>query len=200
MTPKRLFDCIDYQLTHFPKDDMFAAKEEGGIWHKYSTKEVQQITDKLAAGLIHLGIRTGDMSIEQRDKIAIIGNNRPEWMFLDLAVQKAGAVLVPVYPTLALPELEFIFNDASVKLVFVSDQALYDKVQQIRSNTPSVQAVYTFDYLQSALYWKDLLSLGTTSDEEMLKSINAKIGYEDLFTIIYTSGTTGDPKGAMLTH
>lgn len=200
MTPKRLFDCIDYQLTHFPKDDMFAAKETGGIWHKYSTKEVQQITDKLAAGLIHLGIRTGDMSIEQRDKIAIIGNNRPEWMFLDLAVQKAGAVLVPVYPTLALPELEFIFNDASVKLVFVSDQALYDKVQQIRSNTPSVQAVYTFDYLQSALYWKDLLSLGTTSDEEMLKSINAKIGYEDLFTIIYTSGTTGTPKGVMLSH
>lgn len=200
MTPTRLFDCIDYQLEHFPKDDMFAAKEQGGIWHKYSTAEVKQITDKLAAGLIHLGIRTGDMSIEQRDKIAIIGNNRPEWMFLDLAVQKAGAVLVPVYPTLALPELEFIFNDASVKLVFVSDQSLYDKVQQIRGNTPTVQAVYTFDYLQPALYWKDLLSLGTDADVAVLNSIRNTISYEDLFTIIYTSGTTGTPKGVMLSH
>ncbi len=200
MNPKRLFDCIDLQLEKFHKEDMFAAKEEGGIWHKYSTADVKEIVDKLAAGLIHLGISGHDMSIERRDKIAIISNNRPEWMFLDLAVQKAGAVLVPIYPTLAVAELEFVLNDAEIKLVFVSDQELYDKVQHMRSKTPTVQAVYTFNNLQPALNWREIMSKATAESLAALASIADKVRYEDLVTIIYTSGTTGTPKGVMLSH
>lgn len=200
MKPTRLFDCIDYQLEKFPKEDMFSAKEEGGIWRKYSTTEVKETVEKLAAGLIHLGISANDMSIERRDKIAIISNNRPEWMFLDLAVQKIGAVLVPVYPTLAIAELEFVLNDAEVKLVFVSDQELYNKVQSIRSSTPTVQAVYTFNFIQQALYWKDLLSTGTEAERSAVAETSARVRYEDMATIIYTSGTTGTPKGVMLSH
>ncbi len=200
MKPTRLFDCIDYQLEKFPKEDMFSAKEEGGIWRKYSTTEVKETVEKLAAGLIHLGISANDLSIERRDKIAIISNNRPEWMFLDLAVQKIGAVLVPVYPTLAIAELEFVLNDAEVKLVFVSDQELYNKVQSIRSSTPTVQAVYTFNFIQQALYWKDLLSTGTEAERSAVAETSARVRYEDLATIIYTSGTTGTPKGVMLSH
>lgn len=200
MNPKRLFDCIDLQLEKFHKEDMFAAKEEGGIWHKYSTADVKDIVDKLAAGLVHLGISGHDMSIERRDKIAIISNNRPEWMFLDLAVQKAGAVLVPIYPTLAVGELEFVLNDAEIKLVFVSDQELYDKVQSIRSKTPTVHAVYTFNNLQPALNWREIMSKATAESLAALKAIADKVGYEDLVTIIYTSGTTGTPKGVMLSH
>lgn len=197
---QRLFDCIDVQLSQFPKEDMFAAKEEGGIWHKYSTKEVKETVDKLAAGLIHMGISGHDMSVEKRDKIAIIANNRPEWLMLDFAVQKIGAVLVPIYPTLAAPELEFVLNDAAVKLVFVSDKELYDKVQSVRSKTPSVHAVFTFDYIQPSLHWKDILSKPTAANFQQLEAAAAKVGYEDLVTIIYTSGTTGTPKGVMLSH
>lgn len=200
MNPTRLFDCIDLQLEKFHKEDMFAAKEEGGIWHKYSTADVKDIVDKLAAGLVHLGISGHDMSIERRDRIAIISNNRPEWMFLDMAVQKAGAILVPIYPTLAVGELEFVLNDAEIKLVFVSDQELYDKVQQIRSKTPSVQAVYTFNNLQPALNWREIMSKATAESLAALTSIAEKVGYEDMVTIIYTSGTTGTPKGVMLSH
>lgn len=200
MEPKRLFDCIEYQLAKFPKEDMFAAKEEGGIWRKYSTAEVQEIVNKLAAGLAHLGISPNDMSIERRDKIAVISANRPEWMFLDLAVQKCGAVLVPIYPTLSINELAFVLNDAEVKLVFTGNEELYQKVQSIRSQAPTIQAVYTFDYIQQALYWKDLLSIGVESDYAQVKKAADSIGYEDLSTIIYTSGTTGTPKGVMLSH
>lgn len=200
MNPKRLFDCIDLQLEKFHKEDMFAAKGEGGIWHKYSTAEVKDIVDRLAAGLFHLGISGHDMSIERRDKVAIISNNRPEWMFLDLAVQKAGAVLVPVYPTLAVGELEFVLNDAEVKLVFVSDQELYDKVQSIRSKTPTVQAVYTFNNLQPALNWREIMNKATADTVAQYVSAAEKVGYEDIVTIIYTSGTTGTPKGVMLSH
>ena len=102
MNPTRLFDCIDYQLEKYPKEDMLAAKEEGGIWRKYSTREVRDIVDKLSAGLIHLNMGPNDMTIEGRDKIAVISTNRPEWLFLDLAVQQIGAVLTPIYPTISI--------------------------------------------------------------------------------------------------
>ena len=199
MTPTRLFDCIDWQLEQFPQEDMFAAKEDGA-WKKYSTKKVKDLVDKLSMGLMHVGIGYQDGSIEGRDKVAVLSNNRPEWLILDMAVQQCGAVLAPIYPTISVNELEFVLNDASVKLVFVSDQELYDKVQSIRSNTPTVQAVYTFNEIQPALHWKDLLRMGTNQEEEQLKQIKAKIDSKELATIIYTSGTTGTPKGVMLSH
>ncbi len=197
---KRLFDCIEVAIQDFPRDDMFAAKEENGVWKKYSTHEVKEIVDKLAAGLIHLGMSAHDMTIESRDKIAVMSNNRPEWLFLDLAVQKTGAILVPLYPTLSLHELEFVLNDAAVKLVFVSDKDLFEKVQSIRSKLPTVQAVFTFNDIQPSLHWKEILNKPNADDFIALNNASAKIGYEDLATIIYTSGTTGVPKGVMLSH
>ena len=199
MTPTRLFDCIDWQLEQFPQEDMFAAKEDG-VWRKYSTKKVKDLVDKLSMGLMHVGIGYQDGTIEGRDKVAVLSNNRPEWLILDMAVQQCGAVLAPIYPTISVNELEFVLNDASVKLVFVSDQDLYDKVQSIRSKTPSVQAVYTFNDIQLALHWKDLLRMGTKEEEEQLKHIKSRIDSKELATIIYTSGTTGVPKGVMLSH
>ena len=199
MTPTRLFDCIDWQLEQFPQEDMFAAKEDG-VWRKYSTKKVKDLVDKLSMGLMHVGIGYQDGTIEGRDKVAVLSNNRPEWLILDMAVQQCGAILTPIYPTISVNELEFVLNDASVKLVFVSDQELFDKVQSIRSKTPSVQAVYTFNDIQPSLHWKDLLRMGTKEEEEQLKNIKAKIDSKELATIIYTSGTTGVPKGVMLSH
>src|ERR1700760_2018811 len=107
MELKRLFDCIDYQLQHFDKPDMLSAKENGA-WRSYSTKEVKKIVDEFSAGLIELGVSANDFTDEGTDKIAIISNNRPEWIFTDLAVQQTGAVLVPLYPTTGANELQFI--------------------------------------------------------------------------------------------
>jgi long-chain acyl-CoA synthetase len=199
MTPTRLFDCIEWQLEKFSKEDMFANKENGE-WRKYSTTEIKNTVDSLSMGLLHAKIGYQDGTIEGRDKIAILSNNRPEWMILDMAVQQTGAVLTPIYPTINVNELEFILNDAAVKLVFVSDEELFNKVQSIRSKTPSVQAVYTFNSIQSALHWKELLHSGTEEDLLQLKAIKANIKPDELATILYTSGTTGFPKGVMLSH
>jgi long-chain acyl-CoA synthetase len=178
---------------------MFAAKENGQ-WRKYSTVEVQDIVNKLATGLLASGLSANDMSLEGRDKVAILSKNRPEWMFLDLAVQKTGAVLVPLYPTIHVTDLEFVLNDAQVKTVFVNDEELFYKVQSVRNKVPSIKEIYSFEHVNGAPHWKELLSLGKQEHYELLSTTSEKINTEDLFTIIYTSGTTGTPKGVMLSH
>lgn len=197
--PKRLFDCIAYHLEGTPLEDMLAGKE-GGQWKKYSTAAVKNIVDQLSAGLLSLGISQGDMTAEGRDKIAILCKNRPEWIFLDLAVQQIGAVLTPIYPTINVNELEFVLNDAQVKLVFVNDEELFHKVLSLKEKVPSLQEIYTFEHVANAKHWKEVTAASTPELIAEIQPIADSIKYEDLATIIYTSGTTGKPKGVMLSH
>lgn len=195
----RIFDAVDYQLARFPKTDMLAAKENGE-WKGYSTAEVKATTDKLSAGLLKLGLSGNDMQIANQDKVALISRNRPEWLMLDMACQQIGAALCPIYPTTNINELEFIFNDASVKYVFVSGQDILDKVNLIRDRVPTLQNVYSFDVLPEVEYWKKLTDDVTKADIVKMEAVKSTIKAEHCATIIYTSGTTGTPKGVMLSH
>ena len=198
MEIKRLFDCIDHQLQHFPQQDMFAAKENG-VWRKYSTAEVAQKVNELSAGLLTLGLSGNNFTPEGSDKIAIISNNRPEWLIADLAAQQLGIIWVPVYPTTNPLELTFILNDASVQYMFASNQELYDKVMFIKDKVPCLKEVYTFDKITGAKHWTSLCN----KDADILSQVQVikkTIPVEQVATFIYTSGTTGTPKGVMLTH
>lgn len=195
----RLFDYIDFQLNKFAKTDMFSGKENGQ-WRHYSTREVKETVNRLSAGLSKLGVSGNDMKIENQDKIALISKNRPEWLMLDLACQQIGAALCPIYPTTNVNELEFIFNDASIKHVFISGQEILDKVLSIRSKVASLQNIYSFDELPNAQYWKNLLEDITSNDLEKIETIKSGIRATHCATVIYTSGTTGTPKGVMLSH
>lgn len=199
LEPKRLFDCIDYNLEKKPLEDMLAGKE-AGQWKKYSTEECKKIIDNLSAGLLSLGIGCGDMTAEGRDKVAILCKNRPEWIMLDLAVQQIGAILVPIYPTININELGFVLNDAQVKMAFVNDEDLYLKIVSLKEKVPSLKEIFTFEHVQNARYWKEVTALSTADGIAAAKKIAATIEYEHLATIIYTSGTTGTPKGVMLSH
>jgi len=197
--PSRLFDVIDWQLKHSPLDDSLAAKENG-LWRKFSTAEVIEKVNALGAGLLSIGIRRNDMSVEKRDKVAILSKNRPEWLFVDMAVQKTGAILVPIYPTINPSELEYVLNDAEVKCIFVNDGDLYEKVQDVRARIPHLQHIYTFEPVEGAPQWTSLLDKATPELREQLHTAAAEVRYEHPATIIYTSGTTGTPKGVMLSH
>lgn len=197
--PRRLFDCLKVQQETGGLQAMLAAKE-AGQWRQYSTAEVVTLVDQLATGLLAMGISCNDMSIEGRDKVAVIARNRPEWVILDLAVQKIGAVLVPVYPTVHVSDLAFVLNDAQVKALFVNGEELFRKVQTVLPQTPSLKEVFSFDQASCCRHWKDLLALGKQEHYQQLTTVSERINTEDLFTIIYTSGTTSTPKGVMLSH
>ncbi len=195
----RLFDGIQHQLEKFPKLDALNAKNKGS-WRHYSTLEIQQTVNKLSAGLLKLGVSGNDYTPEGADKIAIMSNNRPEWVFTDLAVQQTGAILTPIYPTTNPKELEFILNDANVRYIFVSNKEMLDKVRSIRAGVPSLLNIYTFDEIEDAEHWTNVTALSTEPLLRQVEEIKEKIPQDHLATIIYTSGTTGTPKGVMLSH
>jgi long-chain acyl-CoA synthetase len=198
MECKRLFDCIQHQLTHFPKEDMLCAKENGS-WRKYSTEEIAQNVNELSAGLLSLGLSANNFTPEGSDKIAVISTNRPEWLIGDLAAQQIGVIWVPVYPTTNPIELAFILKDASVQYMFVSNKELYDKVMSIKHEVECLKEVYTFDKIAGVKHWTELKSKDANKLAEV-EAIKKTVPVDQVATFIYTSGTTGTPKGVMLTH
>ncbi|SDD13572.1 AMP-dependent synthetase/ligase [Niabella drilacis] len=193
----RLFDAIPHQLKQFPKPDMLNAKING-TWKSFSTEEVGSTVNQLSLGLIAKGVSGKDLSAEESDKIAIISQNRPEWVFTDLAVQQTGAILIPIYPTTNPHELEFILNESQAKFIFVSNQELLEKVRSIKSDF--LQGIYTFDRVEGAPHYSELFVPLTEASEAQLAAVKATISPRHTATIIYTSGTTGTPKGVMLSH
>jgi long-chain acyl-CoA synthetase len=140
------------------------------------------------------------MTVERQDKIALISKNRPEWLILDMACQQTGALLCPIYPTTNVNELEFIFNDAGIKIAFISGDDILSKVNSIKDKVPTLEKIYSFDEMKGVVYWKNILDLATPGYFEKLEAVKKTILPDHCATIIYTSGTTGFPKGVMLSH
>ncbi|WP_126245632.1 AMP-dependent synthetase/ligase [Chitinophaga rhizosphaerae] len=197
--PNRLFDVLAHQLEHFPKPDMLAAKVEGA-WKTYATADVAALTARFAAGFLQLGVGGKPPGPEDQHKIAIISANRPEWILTDLACQQAGAVLVPIYPTISATELVFILNDSGAKLLFVDNAEMYDKVKILRDQIPQLTDIFSFDRIPGVRHWMDVPAAATPESEARLPEVRNAVSPGTLATIIYTSGTTGTPKGVMLTH
>jgi long-chain acyl-CoA synthetase len=192
MNITRLFDIPQFQKDNYPKSDAICAKENGA-WRKYSIDECIQIINQVSHAFINYGLK-------KDDKISIISNNRAEWNFIDYGAMQAGIINVPVYPTSSQDDYEFIFNDAEVKMVFVSSEELFQKVKNVKPKIASILEVYTFNKVNDAKHWTEFFKIGEKQDEIALDKIKSSIVEDHLATIIYTSGTTGFPKGVMLTH
>lgn len=191
----RIFDIVANRTQQGPSTGMLAAKEKG-TWRTYSSKEVWDTANKVAGGLLSLGIANSIQEPEQLEKIAIVSPNRPEWIMADIGVQLTGAVLTPIYPTVSPHDMQFILNDAGVRILFIANRELYERFKDAFAQVPSLKFIYSFDEVPGVASWKELINKNLPADENIMKQIKP----ETLATIIYTSGTTGDPKGVMLSH
>lgn len=192
MKPTRLFDIPYHQLRNFPKDDAFTMKIDG-VWTKTSTQEFINKSQQLAKGLIALGVQPGD-------RVGLISPNRLEWNIVDIAIQQAGAIVVPIYPTISSSDYEFIFTDAHIKVCFISGSDLCEKVGPLRDSLSFLEHLYSFDSISFCEHWSKVNDLAKDEQNDELKNRMDAVKPEDLVSLIYTSGTTGKPKGVMLTH
>ena len=192
ITAERLFEVPDHQLKNYPNSSMFVTKT-AGIWVPISTSDFIDRTMNVARGLVSMGIQAGD-------RVAVASSNRLEWNILDIAVQKTGAILVPLYPNISENDYRFILNDCAAKICIVSNQELADKISNIRADVPSLEHLFSFDKLESVPHWSFIEEQRTHTEEELVLERMKHVKNEDLVTIIYTSGTTGNPKGVMLSH
>jgi long-chain acyl-CoA synthetase len=151
------------------------------------------IIHETALGLLALKIKAGD-------KVAIISGNRPEWNFIDFAIQIIGAVSVPMYPTITVEDYAFIFENAEVGFIFVEGEDLYLKSKEASKGNKKIKEIYTFDPVEGASMWTEVKEMGEGKDRSVLQPLMDAVKPSDLLTLIYTSGTTGRPKGVMLTH
>lgn len=194
-----LIDILPYQLQYYPQEDALAAKKGpepdswSGEWMQYSTVQCIEYVNMVSKGLLELGVAPND-------RIAIISENRPEWLIVDNGLLQMGAVNVPLFPTVTAEECRFILDDAQVKLAFVSNEGLYKKIASVWDQLPALKWVFAFDQVNDVPHWNDLLEKGRNRNLNELVALRKRVQPQELATIIYTSGTTGDPRGVMLTH
>ena len=187
----RVFDLLKYSLEQ-PKQE-FVNGKINGKWVNYSTAEFCDAVDHLSRGLIKTGVIKGA-------RVAVMSHNRPEWNITDFAINQIGAYQIPLYPTLAEHDIQFILKDAEVSVIFVADQDLFEKVKPcVEEVNPEIK-IYSFSEVKGVDHWKVLTDLGKTAIDINLDEYREKVEPEDILTLIYTSGTTGTPKGVMLTH
>ncbi len=191
--PTRLFDFPYYQLENFALDVMVSSKV-GGKWKTYSTKEFINNMNLISKGLLKLGVQPGE-------KVALIShNNRCEWNIMDHGILQIGAIDVPIYPTMTEKDYKYVLNHSEASYCFVSNEDLYNKVSQIKGEVPSLKGIYTFEEVEGAPNWSEILKLGEGGDQQKVEELKEQVREDHLATIIYTSGTTGLPKGVMLSH
>ncbi|MBP6660827.1 MAG: long-chain fatty acid--CoA ligase [Chitinophagales bacterium] len=193
MEVRRLFDVLHYQKATHPQAVALATMKNGDWW-KIGTDDLIRMSNNMSLGLLKLGIQKGD-------KVAVVtSSNRTEWNICDQGIGQIGGINVPLYPTISENDYEYILNHAEAKICIVSDAKLYAKVKNLVSKVASLQDVYTFEQVEGAKNYEEIMKLGEGGDVAQITAISDTIDPNSLATLIYTSGTTGVPKGVMLSH
>ena len=197
---KTLLDILITNLRERPTQPSF--------WVKDNT-QFQPITiSEMAERIVSFSLGLESLGVVSGDHVAIVSNNRPEWVISDFAVMGIGACLVPVYPTLSDSEIAFILNDSRAKVVIVETESHLEKVLSIKAQCAQLTHIVLIANcggtvpngvrLFSAV---ELIGQGyNASQRQSIRDGWAEISPEQLATIVYTSGTTRNPKGVCLSH
>ncbi len=198
-----LADLPFHVLGRHPKSNLVARCRSGEIVGQSNKEVFEQIRD-VSLGLSALGMSPGD-------RVALMSESRPEWLITDLAIVTAGAVTVPIYPTLTAAQARRILEDCGARLAVVSTRLQLEKIQEIRHQLPQLEAVVVMEAsaaggspsvvpLDAVAARGHARMVGEWGTAKEFQDRARAVRPEQLATIIYTSGTTGEPKGVMLSH
>lgn len=210
---KTIPQLIRYVVQHIhPPTHPFLLYRGAKQYEPISYAEALEKSDAISSWLLDMGIRKGD-------RLGLLIENSPEYVYFDQGLQQIGAVNVSVYPTLPERDTAYILNDSGVRTLLVGNPFLLRKVLKIAADCPALRYIIpAFPNFDPAAYEKGLtgaaenkvmlsleevISRGRDAYEQYQDEINARreaVKEDDLASLIYTSGTTGIPKGTMLTH
>jgi len=184
-------------LQNYEKPDQILFKENG----RYVPISSREFYDRIR--FISLGLRGLDFA--PGDKLAILAENRPDWVMTDFAALAAGGVTVPIYPTLMPEQIRYILDDSETKIVLCAPPDLRAKIEEIRPFLPRITHILTFGEPAPAGFvsFEKVVEDGRkadAADPSAFEKTVAAVRPDDVASLIYTSGTTGVPKGVMLTH
>lgn len=176
--------------------------KEFGIWQEVSWNDYYLQSTYLAHALIKLGIQQGDF-------IGIIGENCPEWLFMDMGIQMAGARAVGIYTTNSWKQVQYILEHSECKILFAENEEQVDKWLHIKDKLPSLEYIICWDKKglntleePQLIYYDHFIETGKesfNSNPDLHHSRIDEVDPNDIAILVYTSGTTGQPKGAELT-
>jgi long-chain acyl-CoA synthetase len=173
-----------------------------GIWHRVTWRQYGEEVDRVAAALLAFGLG-------RQENVAVLGENRPEWLYCHLGIQTAGGATCGIYPTSAPEQIKYLLNHSEARLLFVDNEEQLDKALPVVGET-RVERVVVWDAKglwgfadDRVLFLDDFLKQGKTFADAHAGAVVERREQgepDDTAMIIYTSGTTGPPKGAMLSH
>jgi len=193
---------FSYRVEESGSDVAFWSKEYG-LWKSYTWYHYYKMARLSGLALLSMGLKRGE-------RIAIISENRPEWVYTDLGCTCVGGVCTGVYPTNSPAQLRYILDHSEAKFLFVEDEEQLDKALAIMDDVPTLEKIILYDDKgldefkhPLVLKLEQFIEIGKEeemSDKGLFERLMEEPGSDDLAIIVYTSGTTGPPKGAMLTH
>jgi long-chain acyl-CoA synthetase len=175
-----------------PREKAFAERLGAAAWTYTSSGRMYDRIAAIAYALRNAGLEFGD-------RVALLSENRVDWLAADFGALAAGCVVVPIFPSLALDQLEYILKDSAAKIAFVETAA---EAERLHRSCPSAPRCIHFDGLgpDSLADFEAGGAAAVRADPGALAAFTQSASPDDLAVLIYTSGTTGNPKGVMLSH